>query len=358
MANDTTIKPIKVLVVDDSSILRQVLRKIIESEPDMKVVGTACDPYVARELVVKERPHVITLDIEMPRMDGITFLEKLMKHHPIPTIILSSLSSRHTESGMQALSLGAVDVIEKPKLDVSQGLMNGKDKIISAIRSAYSINPEKLLVHQNRPSVAPIVKPQGHALLASTHQILAIGSSTGGTEALKRIFPMFPPNIPGTVIVQHMPPGFTKSFADNLNTICPFEVLEAKEGDRVIPGRVLIAPGNYHMILKRSGAYYYVSLHQGDTIHGVRPAVDILFDSVANVAGANAVGAILTGMGKDGAAGLLKMKEVGAFTIAQDEESSIVFGMPKEAIERGATHKVSTLDQIPNHILRNLKKYD
>lgn len=357
MADHQAIKPIRVLVVDDSSILRQVLRKIIESEPDMKVVGTACDPYVARELVVKERPHVITLDIEMPRMDGITFLEKLMKHHPIPTIILSSLSSRHTQSGMQALSLGAVDVIEKPKLDISQGLMSGKDKIITAIRNAFAISPDKLRMNLSRP--APIaVQNKGQALLASTHQILAIGSSTGGTEALKRILPMFPPNIPGTVIVQHMPPGFTKSFADNLNSICPFEVLEAKEGDRVIPGRVLIAPGNYHMVLKRSGAYYYVSLHQGDTIHGVRPAVDILFDSVAQVAGANAVGTILTGMGKDGAAGLLKMKEVGAFTMAQDEESSIVFGMPKEAIERGATQKVVPLDQIPGLILRNLKKYD
>ena len=346
-------RKIKVLVVDDSAVIRNMLSFLLASDPEIEVIGVAIDPFQAREKIVELNPDVITLDIEMPRMDGITFLEKLMKHRPLPTIIISSLSQAGSEMALQALQAGAVEVLAKPTVNVKEGLEQIKVPIVNAVKAAAvaRLRTPSELAAQSFP-----VREKKTSISQTTHQILAMGSSTGGTEALKVVLSKMPADIPGTLIVQHIPPIFSKAFAEALNKICPFEVKEAEDGDRVIPGRVLVAPGNFHMELTRSGAYYYAHLHQQSPIHGVRPAVDFLFNSVASVAGRNALGVILTGMGKDGAKGMLAMKQAGAFTVAQDEKTCVVYGMPREAVDLGAVDKICPLDDIAQTIVEKLKK--
>lgn len=341
---------IRVLIVDDSAVIRKLLEKIFSSSPDIEVVGTASDPYIARDKLVALKPDVMTLDVEMPRMDGISFLEKVMQHFPTRTIIFSSLAKTGSETYFRALEAGAIEIMEKPSIDVSQTLEALSKAIVEKVRevSRARINPVKKVVSPT----APVAKVTSMA--RTTHQMIAVASSTGGTEALKVFLSGMPADIPGTVVVQHMPPGFTKSFADNLNKMYPFEVKEAQEGDQVVPGRVLIAPGNYHMEITRSGAYYYVKLHQGPALHSVRPAADYLMKSVAKYVGKNALGVVLTGMGKDGAEGLLEMKNAGAYTVAQNEETCVVYGMPAAAVALGAADKILPLDKIAGDLLKQV----
>ncbi len=343
---------IKVLIVDDSAVIRKLLEKIFSSAPDIEVVGTASDPYIARDKLVQLKPDVMTLDVEMPRMDGISFLEKVMQHFPTRTVIFSSLAKTGSETYLRALEAGAIEIMEKPSIDVSQTLEVLGREIIEKVRVVARARI------QARTKVAapltPVAKVDRTSLARTTHQMIAVASSTGGTEALKVFLSGMPANIPGTVVVQHMPPGFTKSFADNLNAMFPFEVKEAQEGDQVVPGRVLIAPGNFHMEITRSGAFYYVKLHQNPPMHSVRPAADYLMKSVAKYAGKNAMGVVLTGMGKDGAEGLLEMKNAGAYTIAQNEETCVVYGMPAAAVALGAADKIMALDKIAGELLKQL----
>ena len=334
--------PIRVLVVDDSAVVRKVFAEELSRERGIEVVGTAPDPYVARDKIVRLKPDVLTLDIEMPRMDGITFLKKLMRYYPLPVIIVSSLTSKGSDLAFEALSLGALEVISKPSVSYSVGDMSLQlaDKIRAvagikvACRGVNKINAE--------------LKPAGatKALSSTTNKVIAIGASTGGTEALKTVLTQMPSNAPGIVVVQHMPAKFTTSFADRLNSLCALEVKEAEDGDTVVNGRALIAPGNCHMLLKRSGASYYVQVKQGPLVHHQRPSVDVLFKSAAEYAGSNGVGIILTGMGADGAEGLLRMRQTGAGTIAQDEKTCVVFGMPKEAIRIEAAEEITPLPDI------------
>ena len=345
-------KKIKVLVVDDSAVVRKVFKEEISRENDMEVVGTAPDPYVARDKIVKMKPDVVTLDIEMPRMDGITFLKKLMRHYPLPVIIVSSLTRNGGKLAVEALSLGAVEVMSKPSGAYSVGEMGVQltDKIRAVAR--LNVSPRK-----ERPSKKSIQKKvASRALAETTNKIVAIGASTGGTEALKTVLTGMPPNAPGILVVQHMPANFTTSFAERLDELSAMTIKEAKDGDSLVNGVALLAPGNYHMLLKRSGARYYVQVKKGPLVHHQRPAVDVLFQSVANYAGSNAIGVILTGMGADGALGLLKMKEAGARTVAQDEKSCIVFGMPKEAIKLGAADKVVPLNSVGKTVLNMIVK--
>ncbi len=335
------------LIVDDSAIVRKIFSEELSRYPDIEIIGTAPDPFVARDKIVNLQPDVITLDIEMPRMDGLTFLKKLMKYYPVPTIVVSSLTPKGGKMTLEALDIGAVDVIAKPGGSYSVGDMSSQlaDKIRAASR--VNMSPATGTTNLVREKPEPM-----KALTQTSHKVIAIGASTGGTEALKNVLMKLPPNIPGIVIVQHMPANFTTAFADRLNTLCQFQVKEAHDNDTVVPGTCLIAPGNFHMLLRRSGARYYVEVKTGPMVHHQRPAVDVLFKSTAKYAGANAVGVILTGMGADGAAGLKEMKDAGAGTIAQDEKSCVVFGMPKEAIKLGAADKVLPLDQIANEIIR------
>lgn len=337
---------IRVLVVDDSAVVRKMFVDSLANEKDIEVVGTAPDPYVARDKIVKLKPDVLTLDIEMPRMDGLTFLRKLMRHKPMPVIIVSSLTPKGSTTAMEALEYGAVEVLSKPGNAYSLGEMSMQlaDKIRAASRAGI-----KKPTHIELPK-GPIKAIR--ALSETTNKIIAIGASTGGTEALKNVLMRFPLNTPGTVVVQHMPANFTTAFANRLNGLCQIKVKEAKDGDSVLPGHALIAPGNYHLLLRRSGARYYVNVRTGPMIHHQRPAVDVLFESVAKVAGRNAVGVILTGMGADGAKGMLSMKEAGARTVAQDEATCVVFGMPKEAIKLGGVDKVVPLQKIADIALR------
>lgn len=341
-------KKIRVLIVDDSAIVRKIFTEELSREHDIEVVGTAPDPYVARDKIISQRPDVIILDIEMPRMDGLTFLKKLMKYYPLPVIIVSSLTPEGSKMALDALESGAVDVLSKPGSAYSVGDMSTllKEKIRVAVKA--NIKNFKNYITTNNFSNLEVIEP----LSETTQKVIAIGASTGGTEAIKQILIHLPINVPGIVIVQHMPPNFTKAFAERLNQLCKIEVREARDGDSVINGVALIAPGNLHMLLRRSGSQYYVKLKDGPMVNHQRPAVDILFNSVAQNAGANAIGIILTGMGVDGADGLLKMREAGARTIAQDESTCVVFGMPKEAIRRGAVEKVLPIQQIPEEVVR------
>lgn len=349
---------IRVLIVDDSSVVRTLLEKLLNADPEIEVVATAADPFIAREKLIQFRPEVMTLDIEMPKMDGLTFLAKVMEHLPTRTLILSSLSQAGSDNAFRALSLGAVDVVAKPSLDVSKSFLEIGKELTERVKTAAKAN---ISLQDNKsakispPGIRPVHKGPP-PVSRPTRQILAIASSTGGTEALKRVVPFLPRDIPGTLIVQHMPPIFTKTFAAQLADLCPFEVREAVDGDRVLPGLALIAPGNYHMELSRRGAFYYVKLHQEPQIHGVRPAADYLLNSVAKHAGADALGVVLTGMGRDGAQGLAEMKKAGSWTIAQDEASCVVFGMPKAAIEIGAVCKVTPLVNIANEICKHFFK--
>ncbi len=343
---------IKVLIIDDSAMVRQSLKMAIETASDMKVIGVAPDPYVAKDLILRDKPDVLTLDIEMPRMDGLTFLTKIMKYFPIPTVIVSSLSAEGSDVSIEALERGAVEVISKPGTAYSLGEITPMllDKIRASSKVDIAKHIERLkAMSKFKKQKQP--KKQSSALVATTNKILAIGASTGGTQALETVLTSLPFNIPGTVIVQHMPAGFTKSFAERLNDACPFTVKEAVDGDSIQQGTVLIAPGNYHMRVERSGARYYVSLNQEKPEFFQRPAVEVLFRSVAENVGKNSVGVILTGMGADGSTGLKSMYDEGAKTIAQDERTSVVFGMPKEAIAQGGVMYVEPLQKIADKIL-------
>ena len=338
--------PVKVLIVDDSAVIRNIFTKELSYDPEIEVVGTAPDPYVARDLIVKLKPDVITLDIEMPRMDGLTFLRKLMKHYPIPTIVVSSLTSKGGDLALESLNEGAVEVMCKPGDAYMVGDM--ALTLTEKIKAAAKVNLKDTL-HKNISTDSNSKKKL--SLSKATNKVVAIGASTGGTQAIESILKSMPVNAPGIVIVQHMPERFTKSFADRLDTICDIQVKEAEDSDRIISGRAIIAPGNMHMLLKRSGSTYYVEIKNGPLVKRQRPAVEVLFNSVAKYAGNNAIGVILTGMGSDGSSGLLKMKESGAQTLAQDEKSSVVFGMPREAIKLGAANKIVSLDDMPREIL-------
>ncbi|NLB63055.1 MAG: chemotaxis response regulator protein-glutamate methylesterase [Fibrobacter sp.] len=343
-------KPIKVLVVDDSAVVREVLSTELNKQKGIEVVATAPDPYVARTKIVQHNPDVMTLDIEMPRMDGLTFLRKVMRHKPIPTIIISSLTPAGGDMALEALDAGALDVLCKPGASYLVGDIIG---ILSEqIRAVAHIKLEAIVKdHQVNPSV--IKRPRS---LRTTRKILALGASTGGVQAVEHIIRQMPPDAPPILIAQHMPESFTKSFAKRLNQIAQIEVREARHGDSVLPGTALLAPGNWHMRLKRSGAVYLVELDQEERVHFQRPAVDILFESLATWGGANVVAAVLTGMGKDGAEGLFKIRQAGGRTIGQDEATSIVYGMPGAAYKLGGVEIQLPLNKIAAHALDLIKQ--
>ena len=351
-------KKIKVLLVDDSAVVRQVVLALLEREPDIQVIGAASDPLFAMDKMAKEWPDVIVLDVEMPRMDGITFLKKIMAERPTPVVICSSLTEKGAETTLQALAAGAVEIITKPKVGLKGFLEQSSAELVAAVRAAAQANVKQLV--RNASAHTPvgaklnadaILPPSsGQAMAQTTERIIAIGTSTGGTQALERVLTALPRVSPGIVIVQHMPEKYTASFAARLNTLSQIEVREAKNNDRVIPGLALIAPGGKHMLLKRSGAYYHVEVVDGPLVNRHRPSVDVLFRSVAKFAGKNATGIIMTGMGDDGARGLKELHETGARTYAQDEASCVVFGMPKEAIKLGGVDRVIALEDIPRAI--------
>lgn len=338
---------IKVLIVDDSAVVRQILQQELSRDPEIEVVGAAPDPYVARDMILEKQPHVLTLDLEMPRMDGLTFLRKLMRYYPLPVVIVSSLTPRGSELALTAMNEGAIDVLCKPGAAYTVGEMAAE--LIDKVKTAAGVDIRRW----TQTSAEPAREAAGAAPLLSrtTSQVLAIGASTGGTVAVEQILRAMPPNSPGTLITQHMPEFFTKAFADRLNGLSRMSVSEARDGDSVVPGVALIAPGNKHMLLRRSGARYFVSVKDGPHVNRHRPSVDVTFRSVAQSAGQNAIGVILTGMGGDGARGMLEMKEAGAPTIAQDEKSCVVFGMPRVAIELGAVDDVLPLDRILGRVL-------
>jgi len=358
-------KKVKVLIVDDSALVRQTLAEILGADPSIEVVGTAADPYVAAHKINEVLPDVITLDIEMPKMDGLTFLRKLMSQHPIPVLVISTLTEKGTDTAIQALELGAVDVIAKPKVNTKELLHETGTALCEKVKAAAGLTLKRRLdtaVAAERlatPKLSADVilqKNNLRSLTETTDIVIAIGSSTGGTEALKTVLTAMPVDCPGIVIVQHMPELFTRQFAKRLDASCAIRVREAANGDEVLPGQALIAPGNKHMLVKRSGARYYVEVKDGPLVNRHRPAVDVLFRSVARYAGRNAIGIILTGMGDDGARGLLEMKEAGAATIAQDEKTCVVFGMPKEAIRLNAVDDVLPITQIATHSINKSKK--
>jgi two-component system chemotaxis response regulator CheB len=350
---------IKVLIVDDSAVVRQTLKEILSSDPAIEVMATAPDPIIAARKIMKEVPDVVMLDVEMPRMDGITFLQRIMSQHPMPVVMCSALTEKGCETTLKALEYGAVEIIQKPKMGVKKFLEESKilicDAVKAASRARVKLLPRRLgpnRVEKKLTADVVIPPPTGRAMAKTTERVVAVGASTGGTEALRIFLESLPIDAPGVAIVQHMPEHFTRAFADRLNTLCRVEVKEAADGDTVLRGRALIAPGNKHMLLKRSGARYYVEIRDGPLVCRHRPSVDVLFRSAARYAGPNAVGVIMTGMGDDGAQGMLEMKQGGAFTIAQDEATSVVFGMPHEAIKRGGVDKVLPLQAISNVVLR------
>lgn len=351
--------PLKVLVVDDSALIRSLLTELINSQPDMTVVGVAPDPYIARERIKALDPDVLTLDVEMPRMDGLAFLEKLMRLHPMPVVMVSSLTEKSSEITLRALELGAFDYVTKPKIDISRGLHESCREIVDKIRGAASAKvknlgrrPAQLVVEKKNN--ADVVLPALNAHIMTTEKLVIIGASTGGTEALKELLTAMPADSPGILITQHMPAAFTSAFANRLDRLCRISVKEARDGDRILPGHAYIAPGDRHLLLARSGANYTTQIADGPPVSRHRPSVDVLFRSAANCAGKNCIGVILTGMGDDGANGMLEMKQAGAHTIAQDEASCVVFGMPKEAIARGGVDEVAPLGEIPGRIIASL----
>jgi two-component system chemotaxis response regulator CheB len=349
---------IRVLIVDDSAVVRQTLSEVLSSDPEIEIIGTASDPFVAAERMREQAPDVITLDIEMPRMDGLTFLQKIMEQHPIPVVICSSLAEQGTQSALKALDYGAVDIIAKPRLGSKQFLEESRIMLCQAVKGAAAarlnpIRPPRTV--EPKLTADAILSPATHAMAETTEKVVAIGASTGGTEALKVLLETLPADAPGIVIVQHMPELFTRAFANRLDGLCNISVKEAESNDTVLRGRALIAPGNHHLLLKRSGARYYVEIKDGPLVCRHRPSVDVLFRSAARYAGQNAVGVILTGMGDDGASGMLEMKQAGAVTIAQDEATCVVFGMPKEAIKRSAVDKVLPLQAVAGAILAHAR---
>ena len=348
-------KKIRVLVVDDSALIRKLLTDIVDGEPDMQVVGAAPDPLVAREMIRERDPDVLTLDVEMPRMDGLDFLEKLMRLRPMPVVMVSTLTEKGSEAALKALELGAVDFVAKPKVGISGGMLEYATEITEKIRAAAQARVRRRPPGAIAPRLsADAVLPAVANRIASTEKLIIIGASTGGTEAIKDVLVQMPPDCPGILVTQHMPEAFTKSFAERLDKLSRIAVKEAAHGERVLPGHAYIAPGHSHLLLKRSGANYVTELSQAPPVNRHRPSVDVLFRSAANYAGSNAVGVILTGMGKDGAAGMLEMKNAGACTFAQDEATCVVFGMPKEAIALGGVDEVVPLHDIARHALASL----
>ncbi len=350
---------IRVLTVDDSALMRQVLAQLLSKDPGIEVVGSAPDPFIAREKIKALNPDVITLDVEMPKMDGLTFLEKLMAGHPMPVVMVSSLTEAGCQTTLRALELGAVDFIAKPKLDLREGMEEVAQDLIAKIKAAAMAKVGGKGVGRGgktEPLASRLLPTVSSAMIKTTDTIIAIGASTGGTEALRAVLEVLPPNTPPIIVTQHMPERFTKTFANRLNDLCRISVKEAEDGDSVLPGHALIAPGSYHMTLVRNGARYTVRINQDPPVNRHRPSVDVMFDSVARYAGANTIGVILTGMGGDGARGMLAMKQAGAYTIAQDEASCVVFGMPKEAIKLGGVDKILPLSEIPNAIVAYVYK--
>ena len=341
---------IKVLVVDDSALVRQVLTQGLSLDPGIEVVGAAMNPYQARDMIVKHKPDVVTLDVEMPRMDGVTFLRRLMPQFPLPVIMVSSLTQRGKQITLDAMEAGAVDIVAKPSTDLSKGLQAMMQELRTKVKIASTAN----VSHWKNKRI--IKKPANMALQETTDKVIAIGASTGGTEAIRLILERLPANSPGIVVVQHMPPGFTRMFAERLNQKCALMVKEAENGDRVIPGRVLIAPGDKHMQVRRQGGIYEVTCKEGPPVCGHCPSVESLFQSVAYAVGSNAVGVILTGMGRDGAAGITAMRRAGARTLGQDEDSCVVYGMPKEAFELGGIERQYPLEKMAEAILFSIKK--
>jgi two-component system chemotaxis response regulator CheB len=352
-------KKIRVLIVDDSALVRQTMSDILNSDAAIEVMATANDPFAAAARLKEEIPDVITLDVEMPRMDGLTFLQKIMSQHPIPVVMCSSLTEKGSATAIRALEYGAVDIVTKPRLGTRQYLEESKVRICDAVKAAAQarlrpLTKATLSIEPKLTADAILARTgaKSRALLQTTEKIVVVGASTGGTEALRVFLEAFPADSPGIVIVQHMPENFTASFAARLNELCRITVKEAADNDTVVRGRALIAPGNHHLLLKRSGARYYVEIKEGPLVSRHRPSVDVLFRSAARYAGRNCVGVILTGMGDDGARGMQEMKDAGAFNLAQDEATSIVFGMPKEALKRGGVDKVVPLQQIAREVLR------
>ncbi len=342
----------RVLIVDDSAVVRSVFAQELARDPEIEIVGTAPDPFVARDMIVRLKPDVITLDIEMPRMDGLTFLRKLMHHYPLPVVVVSSLTPASSRLAIEALDAGAVEVMCKPSAAYSVG-----DMVVALrekLKAAACVDVRKRLSRRTQTAEATPLR----SLSRTTHQIIAIGASTGGTVAIEQILRRMPPDAPGIVITQHMPELFTRSFAERLDGLCQIRVKEAADGDSVIPGTALIAPGNFHLLFQRSGARYFVNVKSGPLVNRHRPSVDVMFNSVARNAGRNAVGAILTGMGGDGSKGLLEMRKAGAATVAQDEASCVVFGMPKVAIELGAAEQVLPLERIAETLLQLIDARD
>lgn len=353
-------KKVRVLVVDDSAAVRQTLKEILDSDPEIEVMATAADPYIAVERIRKEIPDVITLDVEMPRMDGITFLEKIMAQHPIPVVICSTLTEANSATGLLALEKGAIEIVTKPKVGTKEFLQESSVRICDVVKAAAKAGIRQRAIKsappiQAKPKLSADVimpKPGSQAMVETTEKVVVVGASTGGTEALREFLQALPPDAPGVVIVQHMPETFTARFAERLNTLCRVTVKEANNNDSVIRGQALIAAGNHHLLLKRSGARYFVEIKDGPLVSRHRPSVDVLFRSAARYAGKNAVGVIMTGMGDDGAKGMKEMKEGGAYNIAQNEETCVVFGMPAEAIKAGAVDRVLPLHQIAAEVVR------
>ena len=347
---------IKVLVVDDSAVVRQTLCDILASDPQIEVMAAAPNPIVAAARLREEVPDVITLDVEMPQMDGLTFLQKLMSQHPIPVVMCSSLTEKGSETALRALELGAVEIIQKPRLGTKAFLEESRSRICDAVKAAAAAKARRVAaakaIEPKRNADAVIAPTRSHAMIQTTEKVVVVGASTGGTEALRVFLQALPAGAPGIVIVQHMPEKFTTAFANRLDGVCEISVKEAQDNDTVVPGRALIAPGNRHCLLKRSGARYYVEVKDGPLVSRHRPSVDVLFRSAARYAGKNAVGVIMTGMGDDGAQGMLEMKQAGAATMAQDEASCVVYGMPHEAVKRGAVDRSLPLEAIAGAVLR------
>jgi two-component system chemotaxis response regulator CheB len=353
-----TKEKIRVLIVDDSALVRQTLSEVLAADPAIEVMATAGDPFIAAERIGEEVPDVITLDIEMPRMDGLTFLRQIMTQHPIPVVICSSLADDGAQSTLKALEYGAVDIIAKPRLGSKKFLEESRILLCQAVKAAAAARlrrPGADHAVQPKLTADAILPRRAGAMIETTEKVVVVGASTGGTEALRAFLEVLPLDAPGIVIVQHMPEMFTRAFASRLDGLCRIEVKEAESNDTVLRGRALIAPGNHHLLLKRSGARYYVEIKDGPLVSRHRPSVDVLFRSAARWAGANAVGVIMTGMGDDGASGMLEMKEAGAVTIAQDEATSVVFGMPNEAIKRGAVDRILPLDGIAGSVLAHTR---
>ena len=346
---------IKVLCVDDSALVRSLMTEIINSQPDMHVCATAPDPLVARELIKLHNPDVLTLDVEMPRMDGLDFLEKLMRLRPMPVVMVSSLTERGNEITLRALELGAVDFVTKPKVGIRDGMLDYAEKLADKVRAASRARVKQVShVAQTQTHAAHKPAPHFNNPLVSTEKLVIVGASTGGTEAIREVLVPLPPDAPAVLIAQHMPPGFTKSFAQRLNGLCRITVKEAEHGERVLPGHAYIAPGHAHLVLARSGANYVAHLSDAPPVNRHRPSVDVLFRSAAQHAGKNAIGVILTGMGRDGAAGLLDMQQAGAYTLAQDEASCVVFGMPREAIAMGGASEIAPLSEMSRRVMARL----